>query len=152
MKALLEKTIAALMRADLACEGGLADSAPAGVDSVKIMRRLQTRLGPIHIPLPAPSSAARLARNVDRLLERYPMAEISLLLLLGRIVVRGQASAETVRDMAQLLCRSCIDAATIANAVRAIDEELDQYLRRELERGYFEEPGHNRLDREPAHP
>jgi hypothetical protein len=133
MKQLLRLTIQAVLSAERPAS---ADTA-RGVDALPSISRvdapaqrgLKTRLGTITLRL-------LLINDVpfaSRLFVRYAAVETSFLLLLGRILVRGRATPETVRHIAENLCGHPFPAERIAEIAKAIEDELTRYLEQELE-------------------
>lgn len=133
MLILLQKTMQAILNAEIAPYSESKPSALVGAEphaAPKLARRrLHTRLGLIRLRLPVSQGAAA----VRSLFTRYSASETNFLLLLGRIIARARATPETVRDMAQRLCGHDFDNGRVATIVAAIDRELADYLRRELE-------------------
>ena len=137
MKRLLERTLQTIFAADAAMHANSGAVCPTaarwGVTAVRVTRRLGTRLGPVHLLLPVEAAGA------PRVFDRYSENEMTVLLLLGRVVARGRASVGAVRDLAELLCGRRFDAAVVGAVAGEINEELRAYLQRELERGYFDD-------------
>ena len=128
MRTLLQRTLQAVLDAEIATNGTIERGTVAEtVDA----RTLITRLGPIR--LRAPLRNTTIMSGLGR---RFTAAETSLLLLLGRLIIRAEATPETVRDIAERLSGHAFEASRLARIILAVDHALADYLRREFENGW----------------
>jgi len=144
MRLFLQATIQAFLNADAASGDSPADDRARtfwGTTIAGVSRVIATRLGPITIHLPENGSVL----FQSEVLTRYTVSETNLLLLLGRILVRGRAAPAIVEDIARILGGGDFSREELAAITAAINAELPAYLQRELER----ERNHQLIPRAP---
>ena len=133
MKILLQQTIQAIVNANnaAAVEPSHRNKASPRLDdsTVTTRRTLMTKLGSITLRMPVTGGVPFL----PQLLARYSAGELNFLLLLGRMSVRGRASAGIVREMVERLCGHRLEAERLAEIGAAVEHELANCLQRELE-------------------
>lgn len=153
MKKIYQTTLQALL--DAAAGGYSQASASEGAPAARhgvlpgASRTLVTKLGSLTLRVPAAASDD----FVSEFFLRYQMNEMKILLLIGRILVRGRAVPATVSDLAGMLCAGFLDAAQIGEIAARINAGLPAYFEWEQEHIYHQRMAMHdaRPAREPAY-
>ena len=93
-------------------------------------RKLATRFGTLELLVPH----AREGKLLTAIFERYETREAAFITELGRMCVRGRSSPTAVRALVEDLCGHPFTPEAVAALAEALDAELADYLRRQLER------------------
>ena len=104
-------------------------------------RQLVTRFGTLELLVPH----TRNGKPPTTLFERYSSCEAAFLTALGRMCVRGRATAQAVQALAEDLCGHSLPADAIARLTATLDAELADYMRRQLEREHPTLSAHLRM-------
>jgi putative transposase len=128
VKQVLQESLEAEMEQAIGAGKGERTDSRLGYRSGYYTRTLITRVGKLELRIPQDRSG----RFSTQLFERYQRSEKALVSALAEMYVQG-VSTRKVKAITEELCGHEFSASAISSIVKSLDEQLDQFAKRQLE-------------------
>src|SRR5215813_882233 len=128
---IVQQVLEAEMDEALGAEKGERTPNRQGYRSGYYGRTLVTRVGKLELRVPQD----RQGRFRTEIFERYQRSEKALVSALSEMYLQG-VSTRKVKEITEQLCGHEFSASTISRVTAQLDEELQQFARRALEKEY----------------
>ncbi len=131
VQSVVQEVLEAEMSEALGAQKGERSSDRLGYRSGYYRRSLVTRVGKLELRVPQD----RAGRFSTVVFEQYQRSEKALVAALGQMYVQG-VSTRKVKSITQELCGHEFSASSISGIVGKLDQQLQEFARRQLEEAY----------------